>query len=340
MKNRLLNQGCIGLLLWGLSTYVASAHAASCDLNLLEKSKAAFDALVDKKISEPGSVSKSAMKRAAKRYIAHNERCYEAIQSSNLGTKHEHIDEGGMWLSGPPSAAPFESEPFFTFGTKWGAGTPFRNAGQDVAGPGTTGGVVTYSFIGNGVSHNIEIGFASQPPGNNTAIQSLPGFQSCVEREIVSAFDVWSAVADITFEPAVDNGRPSNARGATGDIRIGAHAIDGEFGVLAHAFFPPPNGASIAGDIHFDRNETWTCDASGIDIGIVMIHELGHAIGLRHEEGRSAIMNPFYNPNVPTILRDDINGAIAIYGESPFSASESIPPILLLLGEEGGSSVD
>jgi len=42
-----------------------------------------------------------------------------------------------------------------------------------------------------------------------------------------------------------------------GDIRIGAHKFDGPGKVLAHTYFPPPNGSSAAGDSHYDSQENW-----------------------------------------------------------------------------------
>src|SRR5262249_17313261 len=42
-----------------------------------------------------------------------------------------------------------------------------------------------------------------------------------------------------------------------GDIRIGAHRMDGTSKTLAHTYFPPPNGATAAGDAHFDNAENW-----------------------------------------------------------------------------------
>lgn len=49
---------------------------------------------------------------------------------------------------------------------------------------------------------------------------------------------------------------------ASGDIRIGAHGFDGAGKVLAHTYYPPPNGSTAAGDAHFDSAEKWVLTSS------------------------------------------------------------------------------
>jgi subtilisin-like proprotein convertase family protein len=197
---------------------------------------------------------------------------------------------------------------FLLFGTKWGGGTNFSPATS----PQIPGGTVYWSYMPNGV--------ASETSGVNVvAITSLPTYNACFLTEISSAFSAWQAVSNIQFVQVADSNAAVNSNaGYVGHIRIGAHTIDGASSVLAHAYYPPPNGTTISGDLHFDVAENWTCTpgAGQIDIGLVALHEIGHSIGLDHEPTLLAVMNAFYNSSLFSLQTDDINGARAIYGNS------------------------
>ncbi len=140
---------------------------------------------------------------------------------------------------------------------------------------------------------------------------------------VEEALGLWAKYAPLNFTEVLDAGPAAGDQSYSGlnrpNIRIGHHAIDGRSNVLAHAYLP--DGSGLAGDVHLDSGDTWTTQGSfsSIDIIEVLTHELGHSLGLNHEESNDAIMNPIYGgrydgPGTGFLLQDDINGIRAIYG--------------------------
>lgn len=227
----------------------------------------------------------------------------------------------GLATTGPVLADPIYDEFVINGGThngfppgKWGAN-----------GFGTPGGVVTWSIIPAGTPVVAEAGNF----GNINAV--LPaGFLA----DIQAAFNAWQAVANIQFQQVSDDGAPGGSPGAPGlrgDIRIGVHPISGvNGGVLAHAYYPEDAAGGFAGDVHFDSLDTWRLHGSagsGFDVFIVALHEIGHSIGLDHQNPPpNAVMNPFYNASLTGLLTDDILGAQAIYGPAVTSGPGGIVP--------------
>jgi len=169
-----------------------------------------------------------------------------------------------------------------------------------------TGATISYSFQNAGSC-------------DSGACQGLSSFMPVgFQTEVEKAFDAWSAVANLTFLEVADDGADWNAATNSGDIRITGHAFDGSGGVLAHGFFPPNNGNTAAGDIHFDVDENWKLNFGGLGFSIfqVMTHELGHALGLGHSLVPGSLMNPFYTEAFEGVQADDIAGMQSIYGPS------------------------
>ncbi|KAK6744771.1 hypothetical protein RB195_011471 [Necator americanus] len=74
-------------------------------------------------------------------------------------------------------------------------------------------------------------------------------------------------------------------------------AFDGKGNMVAHSGYPPK------GILHLDADEEWSFDGSrGVDLRYVMIHEIGHLLGLRHSRKRSSIMSKYYR-NLSTGMR-------------------------------------
>lgn len=172
-----------------------------------------------------------------------------------------------------------------------------------------------------------------QPGGPGSPVELTYGFINYTgdmpvrfQRTVVErAFGHWSAVAPLSFTEVLDSRRPFDAPdAAVPDIRIGwfandhgdGYPFDGAGGVVAHAFYPPPNGVTAAGDMHFDDSETWS-DGPGpgvFDIEEVAVHELGHSLGLDHETEQQAVMHPTYTGSFSGLYQDDIDGIRSLYG--------------------------
>ena len=209
---------------------------------------------------------------------------------------------------------------------EWAGGLEVGEFALGPTSPGRWGGaatgtsaVVTWSLHpGTGETYN-EIGL---PGGTSGSVQSLASFMPAgFKAEIERALQAWTDVSGVTFLEVTDNGANFDAgpQGTQGEIRFGGHVFDGNNGILAHGFFPPANGFTAAGDIHFDVGESWHVNSIDNNLGTkdifqVAAHELGHALGLGHTAVPSSLMNPTYTELFEGLQADDIAGGLALYG--------------------------
>ncbi|XP_050516407.1 50 kDa hatching enzyme-like [Diabrotica virgifera virgifera] len=100
--------------------------------------------------------------------------------------------------------------------------------------------------------------------------------------------------------------------------------FDGRGGTLAHSYFPINNDSCV--EIHLDLDEKWSYnlndpDYDSTNLFMVVLHEIGHSLGLLHSNDETAVMYPWYPNKLQNISQDDISGLEALYGRK----STSIP---------------
>ncbi len=155
------------------------------------------------------------------------------------------------------------------------------------------------------------------------------GFQEA----IVTAFDRWSSVANLSFTQVEDQ---------AGDIVLAGEYILNFTSVdLAHALtareFTENDTETLSyiawSEIHFNQVMNWSVGDSsgwGYDFLTVATHEIGHALGLGHSDIEGALMSAEYI-GVNDLQPDDIAGIQTLYG--PVSAvPEPSTYLLFLLG--------
>lgn len=241
-------------------------------------------------------------------------------------------------------AAVASSFAFSTLGTKWAFGP---NQGENLAGNEGTGGSFTWSIMGAG------LGYIDHGSTTSMSFGSLIGTASDVEEVamLTSVFNQWAAVCGlVNLGQVADGGVASGASQASGghlgDIRVSLvspSGFDGQFGVLAHAYQPGTEAmftnGTIAGDVHMDGAENWVDDefadlnAGEIDLYTVLLHEVGHSLGLGHSNVSGAVMEPFYDGGRRTLTADDIAGAQFIYGQP-----EAVPEPATMAGLSLGAA--
>lgn len=172
-------------------------------------------------------------------------------------------------------------------------------------------------------------------PGNGLTDQDKSVF--------TRAFARWSTVIPMTF---------TETDSFNSDIRIGffsgdhgdGEPFDGVLGTLAHAFSPP------SGLLHLDSEEEWVVSGdvstssilSAVDLESVVVHEIGHLLGLGHSSIEEAIMYPSISSRTRKVelAQDDIEGIQKLYGKNPnYNGSSPLTPAIQERETNGGQYV-
>ena len=154
-------------------------------------------------------------------------------------------------------------------------------------------------------------------------VDSAPGELLLPELRVAvrKAASEWSAASSLRLEEA--------AAGAGADIVITAERA-GDHGdvcpfdssTLAHAFFPGDADAVCPrGKIHVNRGQRLTLDmrdsrGAPYDLHSILLHEIGHALGLGHSSDPESVMWSMYSGTRRTLAPDDVAGMLSLYSGS------------------------
>ena len=156
---------------------------------------------------------------------------------------------------------------------------------------------ITYSFPGYGSmwSTSTTTGYgpssgSGEPWSTSFAPLSTPG-SGDDQIYFAAALQKWANVANLQFTQVADTSTN------VGDIRAAYTPLSGGFQAYAYL----PGDSSVAGDVWFNSNGTSATDywTLGSRANFAVLHELGHALGLKH---------PFYEADfISTILPSSLD---------------------------------
>ncbi|MGJ8622042.1 MAG: matrixin family metalloprotease [Yoonia sp.] len=142
---------------------------------------------------------------------------------------------------------------------------------------------------------------------------------------VFDAFDTWAAIAGLNFRFV--------SGGSGSDIDIDVASLAGSTIGIANTFYNPNDSNNnglveiASSDISMDADVTWLPDGEGGSFTFiqVLLHEIGHALGLNHFNVSDSIMNASANAGSRLLGDDDIAGIQNLYGERRWSnASEEV----------------
>ena len=230
--------------------------------------------------------------------------------------EHVHFDTADLGSTDSPSD--------FNLANRWTStatnGTASRLQGDPVT--------LTWSIIPDGTTTiNGSNGGSSGKPSNLIArLDQIYGSGSEAVLENKAWFSVfetvyerWSAVSGIEFvyeandDGALQSNGNSGVLGVRGDMRVGGHSVDGNFGVLAYNYYPN------LGEMVIDTTDSFYEDIGNFSLKMrnVLAHELGHGLGVEHvmPTNQTKLMEPFASVAFDGPQFDDVLAVHRAYGD-------------------------
>lgn len=223
-----------------------------------------------------------------------------AAGDSTVGSDDEHRDGASERpLDAAAAPAPTAEAP-------WGYGSDLNNS--VFGGFGERGGLVAIASV-------------SMIPGEVLPVFVEPAPPTLAEQvwvaEVAAALRTWEHAfveAGLGARRFVRVNRREDARVVIG-FRAADHADDCDIGfsrpddTLGHAF--EYAHACLAGEIHLNAGLTWVLNGAtreGVyDVRTVVVHELGHLLGLGHVDRADHVMSPAYSGPRRGLAEDEIS---------------------------------
>ncbi len=144
---------------------------------------------------------------------------------------------------------------------------------------------------------------------------------------IEDAFAQWAEACTLTFTRVDSKEEADIVISFVNCDEVDGTCFDGagteERNEVARAFFP---GTARAGVIQLDAGEdVWTLESREGDVCLlaVVLHEIGHALGLEHSAFEASVMATDYDMPIEALTLDDADAIQRLYG----SADGFVPPI-------------
>ena len=188
-----------------------------------------------------------------------------------------------------------------------------------------TGLNVDYTLIGGQWDNSRPITFSIAPDGqvwdrgtnNVNAVLNAQYGGTSWQKEVAVALQTWAVSANLNFASVPDGPYGWNIQGESqgdsrfGDIRVAGYAFANN--PIAQTYGPPPNGWTAGGDVKINTADRFGPNGQ-YDLQSVLIHEVGHSLGLGESPQPDSIMYTYYSGARHDLSSYDIEGIQSIYG--------------------------